>query len=310
MRYGVIGTGAIGGYYGAKLAQGGQDVHFLFHSDCDYVREHGLRVNSGDGGFHLDHVNAYQDVRQMPKCDVVIVALKTVHEQMLREMLPPLLTDDTVVLLIQNGMGMEQDVEQMVPGVKLAAGLAFICCSKTHPGVIDHLDLSGLNVGNYNAPQETIDRMIAEMVSADIDARNVDYLEARWRKLLWNMPFNGLSVALHTDTDALVRNAATRRLLRAMTQEVIEAAHAVGVKGLTDRDADAMIEMTTKMRPYKPSMRLDWDYHRPMEVYYLYTRPIEEARRAGQDMPLHRMLEAELKFMEEEYNRKIEVVKR
>lgn len=310
MRYGVIGTGAIGGYYGAKLAQGGQDVHFLFHSDYDYVREHGLRVNSGDGGFHLDHVNAYQDVRQMPKCDVVIVALKTVHEQMLRDMLPPLLTDDTVVLLIQNGMGMEQDVEQMVPGVKLAAGLAFICCSKTHPGVIDHLDLSGLNVGNYNAPQETIDRMIAEMVSADIDARNVDYLEARWRKLLWNMPFNGLSVALHTDTDALVRNAATRRLLRAMTQEVIEAAHAVGVKGLTDRDADAMIEMTTKMRPYKPSMRLDWDYHRPMEVYYLYTRPIEKARRAGQDMPLHRMLEAELKFMEEEYNRKIEVVKR
>lgn len=310
MRYGVIGTGAIGGYYGAKLAQGGQDVHFLFHSDYDYVREHGLRVNSGDGGFHLDHVNAYQDVRQMPKCDVVIVALKTVHEQMLRDMLPPLLTDDTVVLLIQNGMGMEQDVEQMVPGVKLAAGLAFICCSKIHPGVIDHLDLSGLNVGNYNAPQETIDRMIAEMVSADIDARNVDYLEARWRKLLWNMPFNGLSVALHTDTDALVRNAATRRLLRAMTQEVIEAAHAVGVKGLTDRDADAMIEMTTKMRPYKPSMRLDWDYHRPMEVYYLYTRPIEEARRAGQDMPLHRMLEAELRFMEEEYNRKIEVVKR
>lgn len=310
MRYGVIGAGAIGGYYGAKLARSGQDVHFLFHSDYDYVREHGLRVNSGDGGFHLDHVNAYQDVRQMPKCDVVIVALKTVHEQMLRDMLPPLLTDDTVVLLIQNGMGMEQDVEQMVPGVKLAAGLAFICCSKTHPGVIDHLDLSGLNVGNYNAPQETIDRMIAEMVSADIDARNVDYLEARWRKLLWNMPFNGLSVALHTDTDALVRNAATRRLLRAMTQEVIEAAHAVGVKGLTDRDADAMIEMTTKMRPYKPSMRLDWDYHRPMEVYYLYTRPIEEARRAGQDMPLHRMLEAELKFMEEEYNRKIEVVKR
>lgn len=310
MRYGVIGTGAIGGYYGAKLARSGQDVHFLFHSDYDYVREHGLRVNSGDGGFHLDHVNAYQDVRQMPKCDVVIVALKTVHEQMLRDMLPPLLTDDTVVLLIQNGMGMEQDVEQMVPGVKLAAGLAFICCSKTHPGVIDHLDLSGLNVGNYNAPQETIDRMIAEMVSADIDARNVDYLEARWRKLLWNMPFNDLSVALHTDTDALVRNAATRRLLRAMTQEVIEAAHAVGVKGLTDRDADAMIEMTTKMRPYKPSMRLDWDYHRPMEVYYLYTRPIEEARRAGQDMPLHRMLEAELKFMEEEYNRKIEVVKR
>ena len=59
MRYGVIGTGAIGGYYGAKLARAGQEVHFLLRSDYEYVKQHGLQVDSCDGSFHLTDVNAY-----------------------------------------------------------------------------------------------------------------------------------------------------------------------------------------------------------------------------------------------------------
>ena len=59
MRYGIIGTGAIGGFYGAKLAHAGQELHFLFHSDYEYVKQHGLQVDSCDGSFHLDEVNAY-----------------------------------------------------------------------------------------------------------------------------------------------------------------------------------------------------------------------------------------------------------
>ena len=79
MRYGVIGTGAIGGYYGAKLAQTGKEVHFLFHKDYDYVKEHGLQVDSCDGSFHLEDVNAYQSTKDMPMCDVVLIGLKTVN---------------------------------------------------------------------------------------------------------------------------------------------------------------------------------------------------------------------------------------
>ena len=78
MKYGVIGTGAIGGFYGAKLAHGGQEVHFLLHSDYEYVKQHGLQVDSCDGSFHLDDVNAYQHTEDMPKCDVVLVCLKSV----------------------------------------------------------------------------------------------------------------------------------------------------------------------------------------------------------------------------------------
>ena len=77
MRYGIIGTGAIGGFYGAKLAHAGQELHFLLHSDYEYVKQHGLQVDSCDGSFHLDDVNAYPNTEDMPKCDVVLVCLKS-----------------------------------------------------------------------------------------------------------------------------------------------------------------------------------------------------------------------------------------
>ncbi|WP_048798533.1 ketopantoate reductase C-terminal domain-containing protein, partial [Segatella buccae] len=98
--------------------------------------------------------------------------------------------------------------------------------------------------------------------------------EARWRKAVWNMPFNGLSVALRATTDALLADEASHGLVRALMLEVIGAARALGVEALTPKLADRMIAYTLAMKPYSPSMKLDFDYHRPMEIEFLYTRPI------------------------------------
>jgi 2-dehydropantoate 2-reductase len=105
MRYAVIGSGAIGGYYGGRLAQSGQEVHFLLRSDYDYVKTHGLQVDSCDGSFHLKQVLAYDKTNDMPQVDVVLVCLKSINNHKLRDMLPPLLKKDTLVVLIQNGIG-------------------------------------------------------------------------------------------------------------------------------------------------------------------------------------------------------------
>ena len=83
--YAILGTGALGGYYGACLQRAGLDVHFLLRSDYEHVKEHGLIVESPDGDFTLPHVNAYQDVAKMPACDVVVVALKTTQNHLLPE---------------------------------------------------------------------------------------------------------------------------------------------------------------------------------------------------------------------------------
>ena len=305
MKYGVIGTGAIGGYYGAKLAHAGQEVHFLLHSDYEYVKAHGLQVDSCDGSFHLTDVNAYQHTEDMPPCDVVLVCLKSVNNSILNSLLPPLLHQQTLVVLIQNGIGIEEDVQKMFPDVQLAAGLAFICSAKTEPGRVNHQCYGSINLANYSCKDETLMQIVVdEFLLAGIKAELVEYHEARWKKAVWNMPFNGMTVALHTQTDLLLKNEATRRLIREQMMEVVGAAQHLGIKNIDSSFVDKMIEITDSMTPYSPSMRLDYDFHRPMELYYIYTRPIEIAREAGYKMPKLEMLEAELRFLEEQNNKK------
>lgn len=299
MTYGIIGMGAIGGYYGGKLAYSGMDVHFLSHSDYQFVKERGLQVDSCDGSFHLERINAYQNPEDMPKCDVVIVGLKTTNNHLLPQLLPPLLHEHTVVVLIQNGIGVEADVQQMFPGTALIAGLAFICSAKTEPGRVNHQCYGSINLGNYSCKDQALfDEVLNTFTRAGVPTASVPYEEARWKKAVWNMPFNGMTVALNTQTDLLLKNSATRQLIRDQMTEVVGAARHLGVAGLDESFIDKMIDMTDHMTPYSPSMKLDFDFHRPMEIHYLYTRPIEIAREAGFHMPKLEMLEAELKFMQ------------
>ena len=298
MRYGVIGSGAIGGYYGGRLAKAGQEVHFLFRSDYEYVKKNGLQVDSCDGSFHIQ-ANAYNNTADMPQCDVVLVCLKSVNNDKLKKLLPPLLHPRTLVVLIQNGIGVEEDVQRDFPGVQLAAGLAFICSAKTEHGRVNHQCYGSINLANYSCKDEALmQAVVSEFREAGIETGLVEYHEARWKKAVWNMPFNGMTVALHAQTDELLKHPATRQLIREQMMEVVGAARALGVNGVDEAFVDKMIRMTDEMTPYSPSMRLDYDFHRRMEIYYLYTRPIETARKAGFRMSKLEMLEAELKFLE------------
>ena len=298
MKYAIIGTGAIGGFYGARLDKAGFEVHFLLHTDYQYVVDHGLTIDSCDGNFTLPSPKVYDSTSEMPQCDVVIVALKTTQNHLLPSLLPPLLKPDTIILLIQNGIGVEADVQQLFPSQPIAAGMAFICSAKAGPGHINHQFYGNINIGNYSChnPQR-YGQMLADFRAAGIGAADVEYLEARWKKAVWNMPFNGMTVALNTTTNRLLSCESTHRLIYDQMLEVIGAAQALGVENLDTRFADKMIANTIKMPPYSPSMKLDFDFHRPMEINYLYTRPIEEARAAGFAMPKLEMLEAELQFI-------------
>ena len=300
MKYGIIGTGAIGGYYGARLAQNGQEVHFLLHRDYDFVKENGLQVDSCDGSFHLDHPHIYNNVEDMPQCDVVLVCLKSINNHLLKTLLPPLLHEQTLVVLIQNGLGLEEDVQKTFPSLQLAAGLAFICSTKSEPGRVNHQCYGQINLGNYSCKDEAqFQQVLADFNAAGVKAGQVEYMEARWKKAVWNMPFNGMTVALNTQTDTLLTHPATRRLIREQMMEVINAARHLGVKNIDETFADKMIQMTDEMTPYSPSMKIDFDFHRPMEIYYLYTRPLAMAREGGCPMPKLEMLEAELRFLGE-----------
>lgn len=299
MRYAIIGTGAIGGFYGGRLCRAGFDVHFLLHSDYDYVLSNGLQIDSCDGSFHLPHVNAYSSTADMPEVDVVLVCLKSTRQHLLQQLLPPIVKNSPLVVLIQNGIGLEADLQQQFPGLSIAAGLAFICSGKVGPGHIHHQCYGSINIGNFSCPdQQMVDRLLDDFRQAGIAANTVEYAQARWKKAVWNMPFNGMTVALDTTTDRLLSHPSTRELIRRQMLEVVGASRALGVSGVDEEFVEEMLRVTDAMTPYKPSMKLDFDNHRPMEIQYLYTRGISEARQAGFEMSRLEMLEQQLRFLE------------
>jgi 2-dehydropantoate 2-reductase len=304
MKYAVIGTGAIGGFYGGRLMRAGNEVNFLLHTDYEYVRENGLQIDSCDGSFHLDHVKAFRKTADMPEVDVILVCLKSTREHLLKEMLPPIIKNNPLVVLIQNGIGLEDDLHAIFPELQIAAGLAFICSGKVGPGHIDHQCYGSINIGNYSCHDDALmNQFISDLKAAEIEVNTVEYLEARWKKAVWNMPFNGMTVALDTMTNKLLENPSTRQLIRDQMMEVVGAAKALGVNGVDEAFVEKMIQMSDAMTPYKPSMKLDFDNHRPMEIDYLYSKGIQQAANAGYHMHKLEMLEQELRFLEEQGNR-------
>ncbi|MBR5034609.1 MAG: 2-dehydropantoate 2-reductase [Bacteroidales bacterium] len=297
MKYAVIGVGGVGGYFGGRLANVGRDVCFLMHSDYEYVCQNGLRVDSCRGNFLINPIKAYKTPEDLPVCDVVLVALKTVNNALLPKLLSHVAGPDTLVVLIQNGIGMEDDLQAAMPGLQIAAATAFICSAKTGPGHISHMDYGTLTIANYSCRDKgIIEALVRDLTNSGVETFQAEYKLARWRKAVWNMPFNGMTVALDASTAQLLSNPSTRALIYDQMLEVINAANACGVK-LDASFADKMMANTDKMTPYKPSMKLDYDNGRPMEIEYLYTRPLAIAATAGYPMPRLQMLEAQLRFL-------------
>ena len=298
--YAIIGSGAVGGLYGAMLARAGHDVHFLLRSDFEHVRENGWQIKSHWSDFDLANVNAHKTVDTMPACDVTVVGLKTVKNDLLPALLPQPTSGGGVVLVLQNGMGVEGDVAQLVGDERVFGGCCFLCCNKTGPGQIHHIDYGRIVFGPYCNSPTTIakaEKICGEMRDSGIEVQTSDDLNMiRWRKLMWNIPFNGLSVVLDASTDQLVSNEDSVELIRAIITEVHQAATACGAT-IAPEWIDKTIDHTRTMKPYDSSMRLDYLAGRPMELQMILKNPIEAAHQAGVDMPKTEMLYQLLSFM-------------
>ncbi len=304
-RYAILGTGALGGFYGARLCRAGADVHFLLRSDFEHVRAHGLVVDSKDGDFTLPSVHAYRDVRDMPACDVVAIALKATQNDLLPALLPPVLAPGGVVVLMQNGLGAEAALANLVPGHEVLAGLCFLCSNKVAPGHIHHLDYGTVRLARY-APGDGAAGISDAMraIGDDLGAAGIevdlsdDLVLARWQKLVWNVPMSGLSVVLDADTRALMADPHTRALAEAIMHDVAAGARACG-RFIGDDFVDRIVAMSVAMAPYRASLKVDFDQRKPMEVEAIYGNPVRAVQAAGAAMPLVEMLYRELKFLDE-----------
>ncbi len=300
-RYAIIGAGALGGLYGGMLAHSGLEVHFLFHRDYQHVTQHGLKVESVWGDFETTDLHAHASSETMPPCDVTIVGLKTTRNHLLGKLLGPPTREGGVVLVLQNGLDVEADSAAVVGKDRVLGGCCFLCSNKVGPGHIRHLDYGRIVFGEYQPAAGTSDRaagICKDLVAAGIDAQTTDnLLLARWRKLMWNIPFNGLSVALDASTKELIENPDSLALCETIVAEVHGAADRCGVKIPVEMMAKT-IDNTRTMVPYDSSMRLDFLNRRPMEIESIFGNPLRAAAAHGGSMPKVEMLYHQLRFIE------------
>lgn len=308
-RIGVIGTGAIGGFYGVMLARAGYDVHFLLRSEYEAVRDNGIVIESQvHGELRLPSVQAYDDVAKMPPCDWLLVGAKSTSNDALAPLIARAAAPNARVLLLQNGLNNETHLRRQLPdNLHLIGGLCYVCLYRKGPGVVVHQDNGMIDLGYHSGgadagQQQAIVAEGAQMFrDAGLKAREMESVEAaRWQKLVWNAPFNGVSVVLDAGTHALLANEASRALILALMEEVAGAASACGYP-LPEQLPEKLIAGTARIPDYLPSMHQDWEHRRPMELDNLYGEALALAAEAGYSMPRTEALLNMLRFIEAGY---------
>lgn len=321
-RIGIIGAGALGAFYGARLARAGHEVRFLMRSDYEAVRDNGLFVKSFEGDFHLK-ADVYDSPGAMGVCDLLIIGLKTTANNALPALLGPTAGPDTVVLTLQNGLGNEDAIARALEngrseggsGVsplkssdhdtskaasRVLGGIAFLCSNRTAPGHIHHMDHGWIRMGEFAAPVSERTHAIADLFkSADIRCEVYDnLLQARWEKLVWNIAFNGLGVAAKADVGQVLASPELRAVARNLMDETVRAAAATGAP-IDPAMPEKMLKNSESMGPYHSSMQVDYEHGRPLEVESIIGEPTRRAKAAGADVPHMAMLYALVKAVGE-----------
>lgn len=303
LRYAILGTGALGGFYGGLLAKCGAEVHFLARSDVEQLRTQGLQVDTPLGDFRLPSVRCYATSQEMPTVDVVIVAWKSTDNAALADALLCVCDAQSSVLVLQNGWDVEREAAELVGPERVLGGCCFLCSNKVGPGHIVHLDYGRIAFGEY-APElrgiitPRMQRIASDFAAAGIEAQPAaDLRSVRWRKLMWNIPFNGLSVVLQADTQQIMSDPAAAGLAEELMREVRKAARACGFP-IEEQHIDKMLSDTRQMAPYDSSMLLDYRRRKPMEVEAIFGNPVRAAVAAGYRPARIEMLYQQLCFLD------------
>ncbi|UVE19289.1 putative 2-dehydropantoate 2-reductase [Pseudomonas sp. LS44] len=306
-RIGIIGAGAIGGFYGVMLARAGFDVHFLYRSEFAAVQEHGLTLKSKRlGDYSPSSLQAYGAAADMPPCDWLLVAAKTTANLALAPSIAKVAAPGAKVVLLQNGLAVEDELRPLLPeSLHLLGGLCLVSTHRRGPGMIEHYGGGRVNLGYHSGPakgtaaQQIVEEGAGLFVAAGLEAESMDDLaQARWQKLLFNIPLNGLSVLLNSGSRALMTKPETRALVRELMDEVVAGAAACG-HPVPAGSVEMAWASTDVQTDYQPSMFLDFAAQRPLEIGAIYAAPLAAVAKVGFAMPKIEMLYQSLCFLDE-----------
>jgi len=298
MKIAIVGAGAVGGWYGGLLAQKSNEVYFVTRSDYEVINQNGLCMRDGKSDKIVKIKKAYPDCSLIGVCDLIIIAAKSTANHTLPALIQPIVGNKTILLTLQNGMGNCECFESVLPAERIVAGLCFVCINRTSPGVVENTHTGYVRMASARGrPTDSVKQCVELFMDAGVDCQAEDSLDSvLWKKLCWNIPFNGLAIAGGgITTDKVMANDSLRERARELMKEVQAAAHACGVP-FKDEHIDRQLKVTAGMGAYRPSSLIDYLEGREVEVDGLWGEPLRRGMAAGVKMPKVAQLKAEIEL--------------
>lgn len=298
----VVGTGAIGALYGGMLARAGAEVSVVCRSDHDAVVAGGYDIRTSWGDFVFRPARVLREAGEaQPAPDYVLLAVKTVRGLDRAALIRGAVGPHTTIVLVGNGIGIEQEIAEAFPSNELVSVLAFVAASRTGPAQVRHHALGRLAMGNYPRGASAATRTLAGLfVAAGVPCEvQTEIAASRWLKNLWNIAFNPISVLGGAmDTRAILAPAEGREFVARVMREAAAVAAANG-HPIADHVIEDTIASTRAQSPYKTSMALDYEAGRPMEIEPILGNVVRSARAHGVAVPSLEALYALARMVEE-----------
>ncbi|MBE7437021.1 MAG: 2-dehydropantoate 2-reductase [Spirochaetales bacterium] len=313
MKIAIVGAGALGLYYGSLLARHsgktGARITFLARSDFSVLGRRGIIVHSIHGDFQIQPIQVVRHARDLSEQDLILIGIKTTENAFLKDLVLPAIGPHTLVLTLQNGLGNEELLSDFLPAEQIMGGAAFLCSNRTGPGEILHSGYGAVAIASFSerpvVSPETIQYLFLESSMECSVERNL--LEMRFRKQVWNVPFNTLCTIHDAPTSFILSQPDLLSQTERVMREVVQLGRTVNSRLSTLRNCSysytlsedtvaSMIEKTGTMGDYLPSMLLDRRAGRKLEsqsiIYncllwrdlYAPSLPLEELSRLADEL--------------------------
>ncbi|KAJ3324068.1 hypothetical protein HDV06_000609 [Boothiomyces sp. JEL0866] len=303
----IVGAGAVGCTFGSHFHHSGAKVSLVCRSNYEAIKTNGIKFETFNwGNYHFTPDNVFKSTNQVTgKYDHVVVTTKAIPQINLVELLKPVIAENTMIHLIQNGIGIEDELAAQYPNNPIVSCIAYIACHQKEPGYIvatSHVTYFTLGLFKLNSlDDKKLQQFIDHGRAGKLTLNKDDCIQrSRWKKLIWNASFNPLCIVSGNKTcKEILDDEDLHSLIRSLMTEVVVTANKLFEEKIPLEAVDENITNTLKIGHYKPSMLLDWEHGNPIEIDAILRNPILVAEKNGMEMHnlkvIYRLLKAKLR---------------
>ncbi len=300
MRIAVMGAGAVGGYFGAKLAAA-HDVAFIARgAHLAAMKRQGLTIESEQGDLRIRQALFTPDTKDVGVADLVLFCVKSYDTDSAAQKLAPLIGQGTLILSLQNGVDNADKIALLWGKRRTFAGVVYLGSQLKRPGTIKHSAggriVFGALDGQVPETTKTIERaLVIGQISCEISG---DIRKDQWRKLLWNAPFCAISCLTRTTVKEIIESDSLTKLATDCMVEVIAAAKTQGVE-LERALVDETLNFSKSLGAFMPSMLQDLEAGKPLEFEAFNGIVMKLLQSLGEDAPTNRVFCHVLNYLDQ-----------